>query len=181
MKKFVFATLMCIAAMSAKAQVLTSETVNNVYEAVSHQTNNEFVFNAEWTGKDITTMYVFKKSSSPKGIVSLKPHLKYEYSYATDGTLNSRTTYRWADSQNGWTCAARYDFTLAGGKYCTEYSRYNHTTDSFDMPVEMMIYSLTPYDSIDCISCYHRDHQTSQFQLVSETLIADQPRLYAEK
>ena len=38
MKKLFFAILMCVAAMSAKAQVLTSETVNHIYsEAVSDQ------------------------------------------------------------------------------------------------------------------------------------------------
>ena len=52
MKKLVFATLMCVAAMSAKAQVLTSETVNHIYsEAVSDQTNSDFCFNAERNGK----------------------------------------------------------------------------------------------------------------------------------
>ena len=34
MKHLVFATLMCISALSAKAQVLTSETVKNGYETV---------------------------------------------------------------------------------------------------------------------------------------------------
>ena len=58
--------MMCVAAMSAKAQVLTSKTINNVYEAVTNQTNSDYAFNAEWTGKDITTMYVYKKDSSHK-------------------------------------------------------------------------------------------------------------------
>ena len=43
MKKLVFATLMCVAAMSTKAQVLTSETVNNVYETASNQPDSRFV------------------------------------------------------------------------------------------------------------------------------------------
>ena len=56
MKKLVFATMMCIAAMSAKAQVLTSETVKNVYEVVANSSDSKFVFNADFTGQDITTM-----------------------------------------------------------------------------------------------------------------------------
>ncbi len=54
---------MCVAAMSAKAQVLTSETVNHIYsEAVSDQTNSDFCFNAERNGNDITAMYVYEKT-----------------------------------------------------------------------------------------------------------------------
>lgn len=142
MKKLVLAAMMCVAAMSTKAQVLTSKTINNVYEAVTNQTNSDYAFNAEWTGKNITTMYVYKKDSSHKGMVTLKPHLKYEYSYAADGTLASRVAYHWTDSQNGWICAARHEYTLDGDKYYAEYSRYNHTTNSFDLPVEKMVYSL---------------------------------------
>ena len=63
--------MMCVAAMSAKAQVLTSKTINNVYEAVNNQTNSDYAFNAEWTGKDITTMYVYKKDSSHNGWLPL--------------------------------------------------------------------------------------------------------------
>ena len=80
MKKLAFAILMCVAAMSAKAQVLTSKTVNNVYETVINQNDGDFAFNAERTGSDITTMYVYKKDANHKGIVTLKPHMKYEYS-----------------------------------------------------------------------------------------------------
>ena len=81
MKKFVFATLMCVAAMSAKAQVLTSETVNNVYEAVSNKADGDYCYNAERKGKDITTMFVYQKATNSKGDITLKPHLKYEYDY----------------------------------------------------------------------------------------------------
>ena len=181
MKKIVFATMMCVAAMSAKAQVITSETVKNVFENVSNQTDGDFAYNAEWTGTDITTMYIYRQANSPKGVLVLKPHLKYEYTYAADGTLASRVTYRWSDIQDDWTCAARYDYTLATGKYCVAYSRYNHAANSFDQPVEMMIYSLTSDDSVNYVSCYYRDYPSSQFQLVSETLVADFPLLFAEK
>lgn len=180
MKKLVFFTMMCVAAMSAKAQVLTSETVNNVYEKVINQTEGDFYYNAEMTGKDITTMYVYKNNCCRNGQVTLMPHLKYEYTYAADGTLTSRVAFRWVESQNDWVCAARFDYTLADGKYSAEYSRYNHTTNSFDQPTEKMVYSLMPGDSVNYVSCYYRDNPSSLFQLISETAVIDQFILLAE-
>ena len=171
MKELVFATLMCVSAMSAKAQVITSETVNNAYVEVSNQTDGNFAYNVERTGDDITTMYVYEKSSSPKGMMSLKPHLKYAYSYTADGMLTSRVAYRWSNSLGDWVCAARYDFTLADGNYRAEYSRYNHEADCFDQPVERMDYSLMPDDSIDHVTSYYRDRQSPFYQLVSDTTV----------
>ena len=87
MKKLVFATLMCVAAMSARAQVLTSETVNHIYsETVFNTTNGDYCFNADKNGNDITTLYVYQKVSGPKGNVTLIPHLKHEYDYAATNT-----------------------------------------------------------------------------------------------
>nr|MCR5512260.1 hypothetical protein [Prevotella sp.] len=62
MKQFVFAAMMCLAAMSAKAQVLTSEAVSKAYEKASTQPKSEFVFNANYTDKNLTTMYIYKKN-----------------------------------------------------------------------------------------------------------------------
>ena len=87
MKKLVFATLMCVAAMRAKAQVLTSETVNNVYKEMTNKSKSDYAYNAERTGNDITAMYVYKQVKGAKGDVTLKPHRKYEYKYAADGTV----------------------------------------------------------------------------------------------
>ena len=123
MKKFVFATLMCVAAMSAKAQVLTSETVNNVYEAVAKTADGAYHNNAERKGNDITTMFVYQKATNSKGDITLTPHLKYEYDYALDGTLKNRVAYRWNDSHSGWECTARYDYTLTDNNYLAECSR----------------------------------------------------------
>lgn len=142
MKKLAFAILMCVTAMSVKAQVLTSKAINKVYEEVTNKTDGDFAFNAEWTGNDITTMFVYKKDYSRKGMVILKPHRKYEYSYAADGTLASRIAYHWIDGQDEWICAARHNYTLVGDTYYAEYSRYNHSTNSFDLPVEQMVYQL---------------------------------------
>ena len=91
MKKLVFATMMCVAAMSAKAQVLTSETVKNVYEVVSNNSNSKFAYNADFTGNDITTMYVYQKSGDSKN-VQLTPYRKHDYTYAADGMLTSKVT-----------------------------------------------------------------------------------------
>lgn len=181
MKKLVFSILMCVAAMSAKAQVLTFEIVNNIYEAVSNQSDGDFFFNADKNGRDITTMYVFKKVCNTKGIVTLMPHRKYDYTYATDGTLTSRIVYHWSESMNNWTSAARYDFTLVNGKYNTEYSRYNPLAQAFDQPVEKMVYTLLSDDSTDYVCCYHRNCPSSPFQLVSETYIGGEPLLMAKK
>ena len=181
MKKLVFATLMCLAAMSAKAQVLTSKTVSNVYEQVSSQTESDYAFNAERTAGDITTMYVYQKTLNRKGEVSQHPHLKYAYEYAADGTLASRVTYRWSNSLRDWLCASRYDYTLEHDSYRAEYSRYNHQTDSFDQPVERMVYTLFNGDMVNCVSCYHRERPTSPFQLDCQVAVSGLPQLFAGK
>ena len=181
MKKLVFATLMCVAAVSANAQVLTSETVNSVYDQVSTQANSDFVYNAEWTGKDITTMYVYQKAQGKKGDITLKPHLKYEYSYGTEGLLTSRVTYRWNSRLHDWTITARRDYTLANGRYIADYSRYNHKTVSFEQPMDRMVYTLELTDSVNYISFYHRNHPTDSFLLVSETVVQGLPLFLAKK
>ena len=180
MKKVFFSILMCVVAMSAKAQVLTSETVNNVYEEVTNKTDGDFAFKAEWTGKDITTMYVYKKNDK-KGKVTLKKHAKYEYQYGADGILNSQVIYRWIEGQSNWICAARYDYKLGNGSYSTEYSRYNHADNCFDQPVDKMVYSLIPGNSVNYVSHYHRSQPTARFELVSETSVTAMPMLFAEK
>lgn len=181
MKKLVFATMMCIAAMSANAQVLNTETVKNVYDTVTHQAKGDYAFNAEWSNNNITTMYVYKKEYG-NGLVTLKPHMKYDYTYAADGTLTSRVASRWTDSQYNWALASRHDYNLSNGKYAIEYSRYNHVAESFDQPVEMMVYMMQPDDSVNYISFYQRQSPSADFQLISETFIPDEmPLLFAQK
>ena len=181
MKKFAIAIMMCVAAMSAKAQVITSETVNNVYEEVSNKPNSEFAFNAEFTGKDITTMYVYKKSNGAKDMQPLKPHLKYEYAYAADGTLTSKVTYHWNDSQNNWDCESRYNYTLINDQYSVEFSRYNPIAHTFDQPIDKMVYQLFPFDSVENVSYYRRDLSSPSYQLISQAHVTDQNRLLAER
>jgi len=174
MKKLLIAIIIAIAsALNTDAQVLTSKTINNVYDKMAYEPNSEFVFNAQHTGDDITTMYVYKKHFDRKGTMTLKSHLKYEYSYAADGTLASRISYRWMDSQNEWVCAGRHDYTLDNGIYYAEYSRYNHVAKRFDEPVDKMVYLLMPFDTINCVSYYHRNKPSAHYHLVSEAFITD--------
>ena len=181
MKKLFFAAMMCVAAMSANAQVLTSETVKNVYENVSNQADGDFCFNAEQMGNDITTMFVYQKQSNRKGDVTLKPHLKYEYDYAANGTLNSRVTYRWNDMKRDYEYSARYDYTLDNDNYYAEYSRYNSLKGCFDQPVDKMVYTLSPIDNISHVVCYHRDRPSDSFQKISDTAVNDLVQLFAKK
>ncbi len=180
MKKLVFATMMCVAAMSAKAQVLTSETVKNVYEVVSNNSNSKFAYNADFTGNDITTMYVYKTNGGRRDMLTLTPYLKYDYDYAADGTLTSKVTYHWNECLDKWICAARYDYSIDDAKYSVSYSHYNPITNSFDQPVDKMVYSLMPYDNVTNVSRYQRNDTSLPFQLVCEMLITDQP-LFAGK
>ena len=176
MKKLVSAILMCVAAMSANAQ-----TVNNAYELVSNQADCDFAYNAEWSDKDITTMYVYQKAKTKKGEVTLKPHLKYAYTYAADGTLISRVAYRWNSCLHEWTLTARRDYTLANGRYIADYSRYNHKAECFDQPTDRMVYTMELNDSINYVSCYHREHPRAHFELISETAVTGIPLLFAGK
>ena len=181
MKSLFFAALMCVAAMSAKAQVLISETVKNVYEEVANQPKSDFVFNVDLTGNDITTMYVYKKNGGGREMLSLTPSLKYEYTYDVDGKVTNKVTYRWDDCQNCWACVSRYDYILDNNSYSVAYSRYNRTTKRFDEPVEKMVYSLIPYDNINCVSYYQREDSSSQLQLISETQVTGLTLLFAQK
>ena len=181
MKKLVFATLMCVAAMSAKAQVLTSETVNNVYKEMTNKSKSDYAYNAERTGNDITAMYVYKQVKGAKGDVTLKPHRKYEYKYAADGTVSSKVTYLWNEEENAWNCAARHDYSLTYSTYRAEYSRYNNLKKDFEKPMDRMVYTLIPGDSVNYVSCYHRDHPKAQMQLVSETAVTGTSNFLAKK
>ena len=181
MKQLVFATMMCVAAMSAKAQVLTSETVNNVYEEVTNNSKSDYAFNAERQGDDITAMFVYKQVKGHKGNVTLKPHRKYEYTYDENGTLESKVTYVWNESEKNWMTAGRHDYTLTYSSYRAEYSHYNNKKQQFDQPLDRMVYSLIPGDSVNYVSTYHRETPTAQFQLVSETSVMGMPNFLAEK
>jgi hypothetical protein len=182
MKKLFFAIMMCIASVTANAQVLTAETVNDVYEKSVRETKGDFAYNAEWTENKITTMYIYKKRYSDNGELILRPHLKYDYSYAADGTLTSRVASRWTGCQDNWDCIARYDYNLSDDKYTIEYSRYNPVSGKFEQPFEMMVNILTPTNDINYISYYQRNIPTDTFDLDNELYVnIDTPVLYVKK
>ena len=181
MKTLFIATLMCVAAMSAKAQVLTSETVKNAYEEVANQPKSDFVYNAEFTGNNITTMYVYTRKGGGREMLTLTPSLKYEYSYDVDGKLTNKVTYHWDDCMNCWACTSRHDYILDNGNYTVTYSRFNQQKNSFDEPIEKMIYSLIPFDNVNYVSYYQREDSSSQLQLISETQVTGLPQLFAQK
>lgn len=181
MKNFVFATLMCFAAVSAKAQVITSDVVNHTYDVVTNQTNGKYVYNADYTGNDITTMYVYKVVVDSKDMVLLTPYLKYDYTYSPDGLLTSREVSRWMVEKDDWVRTSRFDYTLTNDSYCTAYSRFNYSSNCFEQPVEKMEYSLVPDENVNVVSYYQRNNPSSDFQLISKCMIEDTELLFAQK
>ena len=179
MKQLVFAAMMCVSAMSAKAQVLTSETVKNSYETVINLPESDFAYNADYTGDDITTMYVYQKSVDGKDF-KLTPYRKYEYTYAPDGTLTSKVSSQWDDMNMRWAIASRHDYTLNNNTYSIEYSHYNKQSDSFEQPVDKMVYSLQPYSDVHNISHYRRQDTSTPYQLISEIQVNEMPLLFAD-
>ena len=79
-----------------------------------------------------SSQFLLKALNDEDIVLKSKGEQLYSYTYAADGTLTSRVTYRWNDEQSSWVCANRYDYTVAGGIYCVEYSRYNHLANRFD-------------------------------------------------
>ena len=180
MKHLVFATLMCISALSAKAQVLTSETVKKGYETAVNMPESDFCYNADYREDDITTMYVYQKSGDSKN-VQLTPYRKHDYTYAADGMLTSKVTSQWDDMNNCWTIASRYDYSLDRDIYCIEYGHYNNKANSFEQPVDKMIYTLQPYSDVHYISHYRRQDSSTLYQLISEMQVIEMPLLFAEQ
>ena len=86
--------MMCLAAMTSTAQVITSDIVNISYLSVATASDGKFAYNVECDDNDyITTMNVFNKTVLQNGDIELKPSCRYEYDYASDGMLLSRTIY----------------------------------------------------------------------------------------
>lgn len=164
MKKLVFATLMCVAAMSVKAQVITSKTVNNVYEEVINQKDGSFVYNVEQDGNgNITVLNVYSEETLRKGAVSLNPVCRYQYAYNSEGTLSSCKKFVWRHGD--WQSAGRYDYTLEGDSYNVEYSRWNNERTRFDQPIGKMTYWLLPNESVASVACYYRHHDHAPMEL----------------
>ena len=154
MKKFMISSMMCLMALTSNAQVMTSATVDKIYDNVSQAGDTEFVFNADRDadGK-IVEMVVSQQN----------PVYRYLYSYAADGMLTSRTKYVWHKQQ--WQCAGRHDYSLAAGLYTASYSRWNKKKACFDEPVGMIAYTLLPDESIASVACYSRQRSNADLHL----------------
>ncbi len=163
MKQLVLISVMCLSTMFAKAQVMTSETISNVYSSIAAEDKDKFAYNGEYDDNGrITEMTVYKKKSSRNGQEGLKPYCQYQYEYTSDGLLNARTKYVWRKNQ--WQCFGRHEYMLKRGYYVASYSRWNKKASGFDAPVEKIVYTLLPDNSISQISYYHckRNHDTLQ-------------------
>ena len=171
MKKLFFASLACLMALTAQAQVMTSATIDKVYKDAALSNAGEFAYNVE-RQKDgaISAMYVYRQESS-----RLLPAYRYEYAYDEQGNLTSRVSYCWVEALHDWACTGRLDYSLQSDSYTVEYSRWNARTTRFDRACDRMTYSLLTEDSINHVCCYHRDRGTAPFELVSESRVTVLP------
>ena len=176
MKTLALSAMMCLAAMTSTAQVINSEIVNNAYQSVATASDSKFAYNVECDDNDyITTMNVFNKTVRKNGDVDLKPSCRYEYDYAADGMLLSRTKYVW--QKEGWLCVGQLQFSLTDDLYTVEYSRWNQNTTSFDPASEMMTYTLMPDNTAYNVSYYHRIHNAKSYRLAWQVSVTGQSTL----
>ena len=165
---------MCLMAMASEAQVITSATVNKVYEEVSADTSNGFVYNAEYDDNGcIIAQDVYRNVPCGKSDLNLIPTLRYHYAYHADGTLASRTKYEWRGGK--WQCYGKLDYTLSDGRYTVEYSRWNRKKSDFDLPCGQMTYTLLANDEVTSVACYYRHHKNSPLELAWTTTVEHQP------
>ena len=174
MKTLALSAMMCLAAMTSTAQVINSEMVNNAYQSVATASDSKFAYNVECDDNDyITTMNVFNKTVLQNGDIELKPSCRYEYDYASDGMLLSRTKYVWQNE--GWQCVGQLHYILAGDLYTLEYNRWNQKTASFDAANEMMTYTLLPDSSTSNVCFYQRPQNGNSYQLSWQVSVTAQP------
>ena len=174
MKTLALSAMMCLAAMTSTAQVITSDIVNNAYLSVATASDGKFAYNVECDENDyITTMNVFNKTVLQNGDIELKPSCRYEYDYASDGMLLSRTKYVWQNE--GWQCVGQLHYILAGDLYTLEYNRWNQKTASFDAANEMMTYTLLPDSSTSNVCFYQRSLNGDSYKLSWQVSVTGQP------
>lgn len=169
MKNLVFATMMCLTATMAQAQVLNKQTVSKVYEEAAMRNDGEFVYNAEYDGDAITTLYVYKSEVGRRGAVTLTPTHQYQYTYDADGLLLSRTTLRWYNGE--WLTTGRLDYTTGLGTYSVEYCRWNPRRQQFGQSVEKMTYTLIGDSVVGHVYCYQRMKNKDDYQLLWQTSV----------
>ena len=174
MKTLALSAMMCLAAMTSTAQVITADIVNISYQSVATASDSKFAYNVECDDNDyITTMKVFNKTVLQNGDIELKPSCRYEYDYASDGMLLSRTKYVW--QKEGWQCVGQLQFTLSDDLYTVEYSRWNQNTTSFDPASEMMTYTLMPDSSTSNVCFYQRSLNGDSYKLSWQVSVTGQP------
>ena len=167
MKKLMICSMMCLMAIAAEAQVLTSQTVRQCYEKAAAQENVSdddhylFIYNADFDGDAVKTQYVYQQKRSGKG--KPVPAVRYDYQYDDDGLLLSRVAYRWHEGE--WLCMGRHDYLLQDDSYVMEYSRWNVFRQRYDNPCEKTVLALLPDQTISEIYCYQRNGTTAPYQL----------------
>lgn len=174
MKQLVLISVMCLSTLFAKAQVMTSETVNNIYASISGDEKAKFAYNGEYddNGK-MMTMTVYQKEYYRNGQEGLKPVCRYQYEYDKDNLLKNRIKYVWKKDQ--WQCIGRHEYTLSTGYYIASYSRWNKKTSDFDAPVEKLVYTLLPDNSICQINYYHCKRHHDELLLAWQMPVINSP------
>ena len=174
MKTLALSAMMCLVAMTTNAQVITSDIVNNAYMSVATSGDGKYAYSVDCDDNDyITSMTVYKKNVRQNGDIDLKPSCQYQYEYASDGMLLSRTMYVWQNE--GWQCVGQLHYSLTDDLYSVEYSRWNQKTTSFDDASEMMTYTLLPDNTACNVSCYLRNNSGKSYQLAWEFSVIGQP------
>ena len=174
MKKLMICSMMCLTVLASKAQVLTSVTVNKVYENAVKESGDGFAYETERNGNDnITTMYVYQKKTRGKGAVDLKPVCRYQYVYAANGLLSSCTKSVWR--KGGWQLFGRHAYMLTDNTYIVEFSRWNKKKTDYDLPLGRMTYTLLPNESTESIACYSRQGKNGSLELEWQMVTECQP------
>ncbi len=132
-----------------------------------------FAYNAEYDGDALTTLYVYQKKTSRRGIVTLTPTRQYQYAYDADGRLLSRTSLCWHRGE--WLTMGRLDYTTGLTTYSVEYSRWNPRSQQFDQPAEKMTYTLIGDSLVDHVCCYQRPKGKGDYQLLWQTYVIGLP------
>ena len=178
MKKLMICSMMCLMAIAAEAQVLTSQTVRQCYEKAAAQANASdddnylFIFNADFDGDAVKTQYVYKQKRCGKG--TTVPVMRYNYQYGADGLLLSRITYRWHEGE--WICMGRHDYLLQDDCYVMEYSRWNVFRERYDNPCEKTVFALLPDQTVCDIYSYQRSGNSAPYQLTEHYSAIPQSR-----
>lgn len=170
MKKVMISLVMCLMTLISNAQVMTSASVDHLIDSAIRDGEAGFVRKTYRDAHgDITMMEVYREQVKHKGDSIRKPIFRYEYQYAADGMLTSRTKFVWRKSQ--WRCIGRFDYSLENGIYTVSYSRWNKSKASFGQPAGQISYTLLPDESIASVSYYSRYRHGDALKLEWQALV----------